>query len=167
MDSDDVGRGPFGQRVKELREQAGMSQAQLASALQTTTMRVYRIERGEVSAKLELIQELAEKLKVTPIEFLAPLLGSDPAALEAVTEERLEEERRLRVQQFLETLDRPALTRWVQEAERAGEVMTDDELELLMQMLNAWRFRIGMARFVDAGVRARLKERAPKPRRKR
>lgn len=173
MSPDDYdGSSPFGRRVNELREQAGMSQAQLARALRTSKMRIYRIERGEVSAKLELIQELAAKLGVTAIDFLAPILNpDDPAVVERAQAERLEVERAAREQheldRYVQSIERPALEKMVRQAFNTGSVMTDTELDLINEMLSAWYWKKGQARYIDTGVRERMRSAALKRRKKR
>lgn len=60
----------FARRVKEIREQRGLSQRQLAELLKTDVMQVSRYERGIGLPSLETSVELARILHVSMDELL-------------------------------------------------------------------------------------------------
>lgn len=59
-----VDRIRFGAEVRDRRERAGWSQAELARRAGTTTNTVARIERGELEPSLSMADRLAEALGV-------------------------------------------------------------------------------------------------------
>jgi transcriptional regulator with XRE-family HTH domain len=59
----------FGQRVRELRERAKMTQERLAHAANLTTSAVSNIERGQKSPNLTTVLKLAYGLKVNAGEL--------------------------------------------------------------------------------------------------
>lgn len=57
----------IGQRIKQRREELGITAADLADALHFTKATIYRYESGEIKViKLPVIEAIAEVLKVTP-----------------------------------------------------------------------------------------------------
>lgn len=170
---------PFARRVKELRERKGWSQAQLADRVGTSKMRVYRIEKDEVPAKLDLVEDLARAFGLRAIEFLAPILDSrgDAKLLEQAQTKRLETE--IAAQQlalrdrFLEAGSRDSLARFIEEATRAGALMDDQVLDFLQHMLQAWRLEFGMAEWnlkqhpLDTAVHRYLEQRLARDRSRR
>ncbi|MDE6274521.1 MAG: helix-turn-helix domain-containing protein [Clostridiales bacterium] len=50
----------YGQRIKELREEKGMTQAHLASLLSTTQSTVGKYEREELQPSIEMIAKLCQ-----------------------------------------------------------------------------------------------------------
>lgn len=110
-------------------------------------MRVYRIERGEVPTELGLIEELAAVFDMEPIEFLAPILGAESDHLKQAQAARLQREAaELEVaiaEEFKESLDRPRVKSFVDQAVRAGRLMDDAQLGLFTEMFFAWRQRHG------------------------
>lgn len=70
-----------GERVREARKRAGLSQAKLAASIGVTEHTVYRWERGSVQ-RLDYgtVQRLAERLGVDA-EEIHPTNGSGPAEL--------------------------------------------------------------------------------------
>jgi transcriptional regulator with XRE-family HTH domain len=64
----------FGLRLRELREQAGLTQPQLAEAAGLSTRSISRMETGEQHATWPNVQRLAAALSVTTDSF-----GTAPA----------------------------------------------------------------------------------------
>ncbi len=60
----------LGKRIKELREEKGLVQRQLAAGLEIDTPMYSKIERGERRAKREQVIKLAEMLKTDKEELL-------------------------------------------------------------------------------------------------
>ena len=60
----------FGKRIKELREEKGFVQRQLAAELEIDTPMYSKIERGERKAKREQVLKLAEMLETDKDELL-------------------------------------------------------------------------------------------------
>ena len=60
----------LGKRIKELREEKGLLQRQLAANLEIDTPMYSKIERGERKAKKEQVAKLAKLLEVDKNELL-------------------------------------------------------------------------------------------------
>ena len=60
----------LGKRIKELREEKGLVQRQLAAALEIDTPMYSKIERGERKPKREQVLQLAELLNTDKDELL-------------------------------------------------------------------------------------------------
>lgn len=60
----------FGKKIKELREEKGLVQRQLAAILEVDTPMYSKIERGERKAKREHVKLIAHELKVDEKELL-------------------------------------------------------------------------------------------------
>lgn len=60
----------FGRRLRALREERNMTQAQLGEAAGMGYQEVSRIERGEREPTWGIIRKLADALDVTPDSFL-------------------------------------------------------------------------------------------------
>jgi len=65
----------FGIRIKELRENQGLLQRQLAASLEIDTPMFSKIERGERRAKREQVVKLAELLQTDENELLTVWLA--------------------------------------------------------------------------------------------
>lgn len=62
---------PLGERIKELRTEAGLSQAELASQLGSSDARqISRYENGRITPSLEAVVRIAEALDVS-LDYLA------------------------------------------------------------------------------------------------
>lgn len=60
----------FGLRVRELREDRGLSQEDLADAAALHRTHVSLVERGRRSVRLDTIEQLARALGVQPAELM-------------------------------------------------------------------------------------------------
>ena len=60
----------FGQRLRKLREEKGLSQEQLAYTAEISTNQIGRIERGEINATLSTLNVIAVALKVSLAELV-------------------------------------------------------------------------------------------------
>lgn len=60
----------FGQRLKEIRKEKGMSQEQLALETGFELSQIGRIERGEVNTSISHLAEIANALGVKPEELV-------------------------------------------------------------------------------------------------
>jgi transcriptional regulator with XRE-family HTH domain len=79
----------FGEFLKEVRTAAGkMSQAELAKALDVSTVLITMVETGKKSPSKKLVAKLAEKLEVRPAAIM-PLLDSSDFLLKTSRIERL------------------------------------------------------------------------------
>jgi transcriptional regulator with XRE-family HTH domain len=65
----------FGYRIKELRQNQGLLQRQLAASLEIDTPMFSKIERGERRAKREQVVKLAELLQTDENELLTVWLA--------------------------------------------------------------------------------------------
>ena len=77
----------FGERIKQLREEKGLLQRQLAASLEMDTPMYSKIERGERKAKREQISILAKLLTASPDELLTLWLADQ--VYEVVKDEAL------------------------------------------------------------------------------
>lgn len=55
----------FGQRIKELRQEKGLTQIQLAELLFTTQSTIGKYERGELQPNIEVIKNLCKIFEVS------------------------------------------------------------------------------------------------------
>jgi transcriptional regulator with XRE-family HTH domain len=62
--------GQFGNKIKELREQQNLLQRQVAARLDVDTPLFSKIERGERTAKKEIVTQLAQLLHADKNELL-------------------------------------------------------------------------------------------------
>ena len=60
---------PIGVRIKQLREQAGMSVRQLAEKSGVTAARIYQLEAGDTNTTLATLRKLAQALGVSAWEI--------------------------------------------------------------------------------------------------
>lgn len=60
----------FGKKIKELREEQGLVQRQLASVIEVDTPMYSKIERGERKCKREHVKLIAQKLHADEKELL-------------------------------------------------------------------------------------------------
>jgi transcriptional regulator with XRE-family HTH domain len=60
----------FGDNLREIREDKGFTQAQLARELHIGRENICRWESGKVSPQVRWVYEIAKALKVNPSEFL-------------------------------------------------------------------------------------------------
>lgn len=82
----------FGERIRELRENQGLLQRQLASSLEIDTPMFSKIERGERKAKREQVEQLALLLHTNKSDLLMlwladqviDLVKNEPQASEAL-----------------------------------------------------------------------------------
>lgn len=65
----------FGQRLRELRENAGLSQEELAHFAALHRTHISLIERGQRSVRLETIERLARALKLNPSRLMPDFLA--------------------------------------------------------------------------------------------
>ena len=76
----------FGKKIKELREEQGMLQRQLAAVIEVDNPMYSKIERGERKAKREHVKLIAQKLNVDEKELLTIWLADK--VLDVVDEEQ-------------------------------------------------------------------------------
>lgn len=76
----------FGKKIKELRDEQGMLQRQLAAVIEVDTPMYSKIERGERKAKREHVKLIAQKLNVDEKELLTIWLADK--VLDVVDEEQ-------------------------------------------------------------------------------
>ncbi len=72
-------RGVLGRNLKRLRLAAKLSQEELAHLAEIDRTYISSLERGRYAATVDMIERIAEVLKVDPLE----LLTDPPAASEA------------------------------------------------------------------------------------
>lgn len=77
----------LGKRIKELREEKGLVQRQLAAKLEVDTPMYSKIERGERKAKREHVLKLAKLLQTDEEELLTLWLASQ--VYEVVKDEKV------------------------------------------------------------------------------
>ena len=82
----------FGERIKQLREEKGLLQRQLAASLEMDTPMFSKIERGERKAKREQVEQLADLLhadgstliSIWLADQILDLIQNEPQATEAI-----------------------------------------------------------------------------------
>ncbi|GAA0587138.1 helix-turn-helix domain-containing protein [Rhizomicrobium electricum] len=83
----------FGKRVREMRIGLGMTQPQLAEAIDMSVEWVRRIEQGGASPSFETITALAKALNVRPQDLFGetspPLASRISAAVQGLSEEQV------------------------------------------------------------------------------
>lgn len=80
----DIDTTTIGQNVRALRDQAGLTQAQLAEAIDKSTIHVSHIENGLTSISLECLLSLCVALETTPniiLEGTYPVASSENSDL--------------------------------------------------------------------------------------
>lgn len=77
----------FGERIKQLREEKGLLQRQLAASLEMDTPMFSKIERGERRAKREQVSILAKLLSTSTDELLTLWLADQ--VYEIIKDEKL------------------------------------------------------------------------------
>jgi transcriptional regulator with XRE-family HTH domain len=70
-----------GKKIKELRERAGLTQRELAEAINVNRSMVAKYETGESQMGLETLMVLCGVLKTTPNEVLGVEVAASPAAI--------------------------------------------------------------------------------------
>ena len=75
----------FARRLRELRVQRGLTQAELAKRAEVTTTYVSKLESAGAAPGIDLVEKLATALGVAPAELIP---GESPADPEAVAREQ-------------------------------------------------------------------------------
>ena len=65
----------FGQKVRRIRKEHGLTETQLAVAAQMTATAIHDVERGMYATDLYEVLQLAMALKISPEKLLPPLIG--------------------------------------------------------------------------------------------
>lgn len=100
----------FGERVREFRVKAGMTQKQLGVKAETSQAYIYMVESGAQNLGVSVMLRIAEALEVSPSELLPEIPNSPPSDLALMRvanayEEATKEFREFR-KEFLERADR-------------------------------------------------------------
>ena len=82
----------FGEKIRELRENQGLLQRQLAASLEIDTPMLSKIERGDRKAKREQVEHLAilldanlsELLRIWLADQIVELVKHEPQAIDAL-----------------------------------------------------------------------------------
>ena len=82
----------FGEKIRELRENQGLLQRQLAASLEIDTPMFSKIERGDRKAKREQVEhlsillgtDLAELLRIWLADQIVKLVKDEPQAIDAL-----------------------------------------------------------------------------------
>jgi transcriptional regulator with XRE-family HTH domain len=69
----------IGERIRRARERKGLSQSDLARAVQKSRQQLFQIEQGSQHPRAELLVALAQALDV-PTDYLLGLIPDDTAA---------------------------------------------------------------------------------------
>jgi transcriptional regulator with XRE-family HTH domain len=70
----------FGRAVRRLRQDRGMTQAELAARLNLGRTSITNLEKGQQSPPLSMLPEIASALGVTPLFLASEALQGDAAA---------------------------------------------------------------------------------------
>ncbi len=71
-EKDEASRQTLGRRLRRLREEAGLTQAELAQRAGVGRVTVARIENGRMYARTETLRRLARALGISLVDLLAP-----------------------------------------------------------------------------------------------
>ena len=82
----------FGQKLRALREKAGLSQEELAHRSKFSFMTIRRFETGKITPRIEDISRLAQALNVSEQELLAEELKASEWVLTVKIAEEFKEE---------------------------------------------------------------------------
>ena len=74
-------KGKFLNRVKELRELAGLSRAELAKEMGHEPAAMGKLERGDSRLRIDQVERLVHILRCHPIELFYPLYSEEREAL--------------------------------------------------------------------------------------
>lgn len=66
---DEKGLKSFGDRLREIRKEKGVSQEELAYKTELHLSQIGRIERGEIGCSISFVFLFAETLGVEPVDF--------------------------------------------------------------------------------------------------
>ncbi len=77
----------FGQMVRRIRKEQGLTETQLAVAAQMTATAIHDVERGVYSTDIYEVLQLAMALKISPPKLLPSLIGYSTKG--AATDERI------------------------------------------------------------------------------
>jgi transcriptional regulator with XRE-family HTH domain len=109
-------RNFVGQKVRRLRKERGMTQAELASRIGIIQSDLCRMEKGEYKVGLDTLFRVLEVFGMNIGEFFDEQAGAGPAAQEAEVVDRF---RRLSDEARIEVLD---YVRFKEQQERRGDV---------------------------------------------
>jgi transcriptional regulator with XRE-family HTH domain len=70
----------FGQAVRQLRQERGMTQAELAARLSLGRTSITNLEKGQQSPPLSMLPEIASALGVDPLHLIANATGDRDGA---------------------------------------------------------------------------------------
>jgi transcriptional regulator with XRE-family HTH domain len=65
----------FGRAVRQLRQQRGMTQAELAARLDLGRTSITNLEKGQQSPPLSMLPEIASALGIDPLDLIANAIG--------------------------------------------------------------------------------------------
>src|SRR5215218_4877997 len=129
----------IGRRVREVREDLGMQRTVLARRVGVAENTIYRIETGERTPSVGLLERIARELRTEPAELLREAVPLAPARQEVGQPKPREEER---------LMDRPEVRAWLTEQGHmsgeeflswAGEHESLEEIEDAIAELHAKR----------------------------
>ena len=80
----------LGRRIKYLRHNAGLSQEDLAFATGSTQPHVAKMEKGEVNVGSDMLQRIAEALKVDIAQLFSLRADMSPEMLRSELEKKLD-----------------------------------------------------------------------------
>jgi transcriptional regulator with XRE-family HTH domain len=82
----------FGRAVRQLRQERGMTQAELAARLSLGRTSITNLEKGQQSPPLSMLPEIASALGVDPLRLIASAVrddgGSDAGGLAATVHDK-------------------------------------------------------------------------------
>lgn len=92
----------LGDRIKELRKQKNMSQAELANAISKRQESINRIERGKYYPSYEVLLDICRALNISISDFFAEDISTDLQRWVSAGKELTPEQR----ESVLQTIDR-------------------------------------------------------------
>jgi len=73
----------IGERIRYYRRRKGISQLELANAIDTTQSYIYLVEKGKVRLTLENLLKISEVLGV-PVSYLAPEFANEKISIDEI-----------------------------------------------------------------------------------
>jgi transcriptional regulator with XRE-family HTH domain len=70
----------FGRAVRQLRQERGMTQAELAARLSLGRTSITNLEKGQQSPPLSMLPEIASALGIDPLDLIANAIGDRRSA---------------------------------------------------------------------------------------
>jgi transcriptional regulator with XRE-family HTH domain len=93
MNEQDIFYGDVGRRIRQTREERGMTQEGLASLVMLTRTSITNIEKGRQKLLLHTLVNIASALQVPPADLIPPVLSTSEQELNTLLKGRSRKEK--------------------------------------------------------------------------